>query len=1325
MGTGGSFLRHNDEDDGVYEYEGSDGVIKRIPIEVKPRGRIGLRSVKSMAKPKSGSLRSALSVDLENAEVEKIRRDFEMYRLNKENDLANMQKKVQKFETENRRLRAELQTMQKMCSKRLEERDAALKAEHQAVVRAAAFGSDRDKIQRQFKIFRETKESELQNLLKAHRQFENTLTKSGISFLDDDCTSRLELPIGNGHPGNWWTALESEPSMGSTTQLHTPMFRGPEFAHGLLEMDGPYINVNKDDWTAVAASLAQSFTATSDTQPANVIHVYLSAPRDVHTEVNIFIEKFVPDLQKLCVTEGCFLIATFMPQPSATGKDSQMCDHVMTACRRRLDQCTVFIAFLGHQMDSFTETEFELGCLRDQCEKSAIICLKNSRQTVSSETDTLLRRVRERRCIKVLEYNSDPEEGAEMARTELEKIIKVELGLDQKQQMEIPDNICQLDSPEILCGGGLWDAHHDHEQLEAMTQALRSTCELGFEKYYEVLNAHVSAAGPLPPLLVTGPAGSGRSLLLAKWMELQQQKTPATLILSHFVGGPTSCSANSTIMLRRLTAQLMQQVTSPPALTCDPLRLVDEFPKWLEKVSSKTNGGIILILDSIDRLQNGETELSWLLDPLPVDSRVIVTVQGDKCPQSWKSWPTVEIEDLTSKSRMELLRAELASLGKSLTTGQEHSILEHCDECSCSPLYISLLANDIARCASDELVEQHLCSFLECSDAVQLFMAIIDCLRHEYENPDTKGSLKKILKYVYASRNGLSETELFELIPVMTHNFWVPLEIALLDHFVLVYRSGLLVFAHEQVWQAVQHKYFADDGVMLRSTQHLLMDYFARFRRPGEVSYRVADELPWLNRQLVEKEALHDNLLNLCIFVQLYGRGRCAELIGYWQFLCVDKNTMAHAYVTATKKMEGMIDQTSTFVTLPRIADVYEAVGRFLRDLALLNEALTPLQRALEIRETALDPDHPSVAQSLHQLAGLHAQQAKFSVAEALYKQAWEIYDGAFGPDHCMAAKEMDALAIVYQKQGKLELAEPLHKRATSIRRKCRLPRVTPTHLRVADPLRKRTLQLEELAMAADSLDLARTLNEIGVLYYLQNSIETAESFFKRSLEMRESLVGPEHPDFAQSLSNLAGLYNDRRQYDKAEPLYEQALDIRRKHFSADHPNVGSIIKNLAMMYKKMGKLDKAKVLYIEMVEIRERSFGINHPAVATVLVNLAVLHSQQGNHTLALPLYERAQKIYEDSLGPNHPRVAETLRNLALLKYDQGEYETAAKLYKRATEIKESDPSIYPVRSPSHHGSTGDLYPPVRKSRSRASSSGDTGSTLRNSHTLQIQSAY
>lgn len=47
----------------------------------------------------------------------------------------------------------------------------------------------------------------------------------------------------------------------------------------------------------------------------------------------------------------------------------------------------------------------------------------------------------------------------------------------------------------------------------------------------------------------------------------------------------------------------MQKVNSPPALTADPIRLVEEFPRWLEKVSEKTPGGVILVLDSIDRFQ--------------------------------------------------------------------------------------------------------------------------------------------------------------------------------------------------------------------------------------------------------------------------------------------------------------------------------------------------------------------------------------------------------------------------------------------------------------------------------------------------------------------------------------------------------------------------------------------------------------------------------------------------------------------------------------------------------------------------------------------------
>lgn len=82
-------------------------------------------------------------------------------------------------------------------------------------------------------------------------------------------------------------------------------------------------------------------------------------------------------------------------------------------------------------------------------------------------------------------------------------------------------------------------------------------------------------------------------------------------------------------------------------------------------------------------------------------------------------------------------------------------------------------------------------------------------------------------------------------------------------------------------------------------------------------------------------------------------------------------------------------------------------------------QAVAPLQRSLEIRETALDPDHPSVACSLHQLAAVYVQWKKYGNAEQLYKQALEISENAYGAEHASVARELESLAMLYQKQNK------------------------------------------------------------------------------------------------------------------------------------------------------------------------------------------------------------------------------------------------------------------------------------------------------------------
>ena len=47
-----------------------------------------------------------------------------------------------------------------------------------------------------------------------------------------------------GH-NDWWTLMESEPSLGSTTQLHLPTTRGPELFTGPNDIELPYVKVNR------------------------------------------------------------------------------------------------------------------------------------------------------------------------------------------------------------------------------------------------------------------------------------------------------------------------------------------------------------------------------------------------------------------------------------------------------------------------------------------------------------------------------------------------------------------------------------------------------------------------------------------------------------------------------------------------------------------------------------------------------------------------------------------------------------------------------------------------------------------------------------------------------------------------------------------------------------------------------------------------------------------------------------------------------------------------------------------------------------------------
>ena len=99
---------------------------------------------------------------------------------------------------------------------------------------------ERDKVQRQFKIFRESREREIQDVLQAKRDLELQFQQCLSVWSRDENRSEV---VGNMATDWWASSLESDPSIDSLT--HVTSFRGPEFFHSPLEKEGPFTNISR------------------------------------------------------------------------------------------------------------------------------------------------------------------------------------------------------------------------------------------------------------------------------------------------------------------------------------------------------------------------------------------------------------------------------------------------------------------------------------------------------------------------------------------------------------------------------------------------------------------------------------------------------------------------------------------------------------------------------------------------------------------------------------------------------------------------------------------------------------------------------------------------------------------------------------------------------------------------------------------------------------------------------------------------------------------------------------------------------------------------
>ncbi|MBI5079961.1 MAG: tetratricopeptide repeat-containing protein [Chloroflexi bacterium] len=210
---------------------------------------------------------------------------------------------------------------------------------------------------------------------------------------------------------------------------------------------------------------------------------------------------------------------------------------------------------------------------------------------------------------------------------------------------------------------------------------------------------------------------------------------------------------------------------------------------------------------------------------------------------------------------------------------------------------------------------------------------------------------------------------------------------------------------------------------------------------------------------------------------------------------------------------------------------------------------------------------------------------------------------------------------------------------------------------------------LAEHAESRGSQKAGILFNETGCHFNAIANYSAARAAFERALAIDEKTFGADHPNVARAVNNLGMVYKDIGNLPAARSTFERAIAIGEKSFGVEHPQVATYVNNLGSVHHIMGDLPAALAAFERAIAISEKSFGVEHPQVATFVNNLGMLYRDMGDLPAARAAFERALTIFEKV---DHPYVATLINNLGLVYEDTGDLQNARAYYQRALAIME-----------------------------------------------------
>lgn len=232
-------------------------------------------------------------------------------------------------------------------------------------------------------------------------------------------------------------------------------------------------------------------------------------------------------------------------------------------------------------------------------------------------------------------------------------------------------------------------------------------------------------------------------------------------------------------------------------------------------------------------------------------------------------------------------------------------------------------------------------------------------------------------------------------------------------------------------------------------------------------------------------------------------------------------------------------------------AAVRNEIGTIHYNLGAVDQAAAQFERALQLWEAQLGPNHVDTLKAVNNLGQVRARQRRGPEAEALYRRALVGRRMALGDDNSYTLVTMNNLAELFRGTGRLEEAEALLRQTLELQ------------LRVHGEAHKNTIT---------------TLGNLGSLVAQRGRNDEALELHRRAHAASITTLGADHIMTAMTGMRLGAALQQVGRLAEAAPLLEAVANSAERALGAASSEAINARRGLAQVFKEQGKSAEAAV---------------------------------------------------------------------------------------------------------------------------------------------------